>query len=316
MCSAVHTCTVYVQLHLVPSVTSRGVWVACCPPTRTVAHAQYISKRQIASIMINLCKETLSGFHQNLSCLSFSLLLKFLRLKLQQVSWLCAQRNKWFSLQSLCCWFAWHVVLPYAHAWISKVLKLQLVSWLCVKKWILVFITICACLYHSWKKNTMFELVVLDLYYITVTKQVCEFHHDSQCEEADWRWWWWWMIQTTGSLYFWAAHLAGPRWGPLASWVCAWLEAIGLIAGIGTQVFCLFLLKLLLLLLLTTVLLQMSCFPVGLMSEWIESKGYTNTHTSISSWNINEWHNLMNTTWEQHCCHWCEYLHSYNNLAD
>jgi hypothetical protein len=78
----------------------------------------------------------------------------------------------------------------------------------------------------------------------------------------------------------------------------------------------LFLLKLLLLLLLTTVLLQMSCFPVGLMSEWIESKGYTNTHTSISSWNINEWHNLMNTTWEQHCCHWCEYLHSYNNLAD
>ncbi|CAM6032994.1 unnamed protein product [Sphagnum compactum] len=42
---------------------------------------------------------------------------------------------------------------------------------------------------------------------------------------------------TTGSLYFWAAHLAGPRWGPLASWVCAWLEAIGLIAGIGTQAY-------------------------------------------------------------------------------
>jgi len=42
--------------------------------------------------------------------------------------------------------------------------------------------------------------------------------------------------QTTGSLYFWAAHLAGPVWGPLASWCCAWLEAIGLIAGIGTQV--------------------------------------------------------------------------------
>jgi hypothetical protein len=85
MCSAVHTCTVYVQLHLVPSVTSSGVYVACCSPTRTVAHAQYISKREIASIMINLCKETLSGFHQNLSCLLFSLLdmLKFLRLKLQ-----------------------------------------------------------------------------------------------------------------------------------------------------------------------------------------------------------------------------------------
>lgn len=42
--------------------------------------------------------------------------------------------------------------------------------------------------------------------------------------------------QTTGSLYFWAAHLAGPKWGPFASWCCAWLEAIGLIAGIGTQV--------------------------------------------------------------------------------
>ncbi|URD88027.1 short-chain dehydrogenase, partial [Musa troglodytarum] len=41
---------------------------------------------------------------------------------------------------------------------------------------------------------------------------------------------------TTGSLYFWAAHLAGPVWGPFASWCCAWLEAIGLIAGIGTQV--------------------------------------------------------------------------------
>lgn len=135
VCSAVHTCTVYVQLHLVSSVTSRGVYVACYSPTRTVAHAQYISKREIASIMINFCKETLSSFHQNLSCLSFSLLdmLKFLRLKLQ-VSWLCAQRNKWFSLQSLCCWWAWHVVLPHAHAWISKVLKLQLVSWLCVKK--------------------------------------------------------------------------------------------------------------------------------------------------------------------------------------
>ncbi|KAJ6289135.1 hypothetical protein OIU76_025020 [Salix suchowensis] len=42
---------------------------------------------------------------------------------------------------------------------------------------------------------------------------------------------------TTGSLYFWAAHLAGPRWGPLASWCCAWLETIGLVAGIGTQAY-------------------------------------------------------------------------------
>ncbi|XP_026413452.1 amino-acid permease BAT1 homolog [Papaver somniferum] len=42
---------------------------------------------------------------------------------------------------------------------------------------------------------------------------------------------------TTGSLYFWAAHLAGPKWGPFASWCCAWLETIGLVAGIGTQAF-------------------------------------------------------------------------------
>ncbi|KAJ6991030.1 hypothetical protein NC653_019297 [Populus alba x Populus x berolinensis] len=42
---------------------------------------------------------------------------------------------------------------------------------------------------------------------------------------------------TTGSLYFWAAHLAGPRWGPFASWCCAWLETIGLVAGIGTQAY-------------------------------------------------------------------------------
>ncbi|CAK9160350.1 unnamed protein product [Ilex paraguariensis] len=40
---------------------------------------------------------------------------------------------------------------------------------------------------------------------------------------------------TTGSLYFWAAHLAGPRWGPFASWCCAWLETIGLISGISAQ---------------------------------------------------------------------------------
>ncbi|KAK4572706.1 hypothetical protein RGQ29_030937 [Quercus rubra] len=40
---------------------------------------------------------------------------------------------------------------------------------------------------------------------------------------------------TTGSLYFWTAHLAGPRWGPFASWCCAWLETIGLISGIGAQ---------------------------------------------------------------------------------
>ncbi|KAM0940023.1 putative amino acid/polyamine transporter I, amino acid permease [Dioscorea sansibarensis] len=45
------------------------------------------------------------------------------------------------------------------------------------------------------------------------------------------------LEQTTGSLYFWAAHLAGPVWGPFASWCCAWLETIGLIAGIGTQAY-------------------------------------------------------------------------------
>lgn len=42
---------------------------------------------------------------------------------------------------------------------------------------------------------------------------------------------------TTGSLYFWAAHLAGPTWGPFASWCCAWLETIGLVAGVGTQAY-------------------------------------------------------------------------------
>ncbi|KDO57519.1 hypothetical protein CISIN_1g010352mg [Citrus sinensis] len=42
---------------------------------------------------------------------------------------------------------------------------------------------------------------------------------------------------TTGSLYFWAAHLASPKWGPFASWCCAWLETIGLIAGMGTQAY-------------------------------------------------------------------------------
>ncbi|KAM5564339.1 amino-acid permease BAT1 [Rosa sericea] len=42
---------------------------------------------------------------------------------------------------------------------------------------------------------------------------------------------------TTGSLYFWAAHLAGPRWGPSASWCCAWLETIGVISAIGAQAY-------------------------------------------------------------------------------
>ncbi|KAK9004408.1 hypothetical protein V6N11_002209 [Hibiscus sabdariffa] len=44
---------------------------------------------------------------------------------------------------------------------------------------------------------------------------------------------------TTGSLYFWAAHLAGPKWGPFSSWCCAWLETIGLIAGIVLNTFAL-----------------------------------------------------------------------------
>ncbi|KAL3695810.1 hypothetical protein R1sor_009886 [Riccia sorocarpa] len=42
---------------------------------------------------------------------------------------------------------------------------------------------------------------------------------------------------TTGSLYFWTAHLAGPRYGPFASWVCAWLEIVGIIAGAGSQAY-------------------------------------------------------------------------------
>ncbi|KAK9993731.1 hypothetical protein SO802_023434 [Lithocarpus litseifolius] len=42
---------------------------------------------------------------------------------------------------------------------------------------------------------------------------------------------------TTGSLYFWAAHLAGPKWGPFASWCCAWLETIGVVSGMGAQAY-------------------------------------------------------------------------------
>ncbi|BFG19001.1 hypothetical protein CerSpe_052740 [Prunus speciosa] len=42
---------------------------------------------------------------------------------------------------------------------------------------------------------------------------------------------------TTGSLYFWAAQLAGPRWGPFASWCCAWLETIGVVSAIGAQAY-------------------------------------------------------------------------------
>ncbi|KAK7861228.1 amino-acid permease bat1 [Quercus suber] len=41
----------------------------------------------------------------------------------------------------------------------------------------------------------------------------------------------------TGSLYFWAAHMAGPRWGPFASWCCAWLETIGIISETGAQAY-------------------------------------------------------------------------------
>ncbi|XP_043720730.1 amino-acid permease BAT1 homolog [Telopea speciosissima] len=42
---------------------------------------------------------------------------------------------------------------------------------------------------------------------------------------------------TAGSLYFWSAQLAGPIWGPFASWCCAWLEIIGLVSGIGAQAY-------------------------------------------------------------------------------
>ncbi|KAJ9128544.1 hypothetical protein P3X46_034894, partial [Hevea brasiliensis] len=42
---------------------------------------------------------------------------------------------------------------------------------------------------------------------------------------------------TTGSLYFWAAYLAGPRCGPFASWCCAWLKTIGVISGNGAQAY-------------------------------------------------------------------------------
>lgn len=42
---------------------------------------------------------------------------------------------------------------------------------------------------------------------------------------------------TTGSLYYWAASLAGPKYGPFASWMTGWLEFIGLAIGVGSQAF-------------------------------------------------------------------------------
>ncbi|RKP06509.1 APC amino acid permease [Thamnocephalis sphaerospora] len=32
---------------------------------------------------------------------------------------------------------------------------------------------------------------------------------------------------TSGGLYFWSARLAGPRWGPLASWITGWFNLLG-----------------------------------------------------------------------------------------
>eukprot|EP00897_Mesotaenium_endlicherianum_P006845 jgi/Mesen1/6189/ME000032S05485 len=54
---------------------------------------------------------------------------------------------------------------------------------------------------------------------------------------------------TTGSLYYWAASLAGPKYGPFAAWMTVralsttpqhtsgWLEFIGLAVGVGSQAF-------------------------------------------------------------------------------
>ncbi|KAJ3022459.1 hypothetical protein HKX48_006137 [Thoreauomyces humboldtii] len=41
---------------------------------------------------------------------------------------------------------------------------------------------------------------------------------------------------TAGGLYYWTAKLAGPRWGPLFSWVEAWFNALGQVAGASGSV--------------------------------------------------------------------------------
>ncbi|CAI6000317.1 unnamed protein product [Closterium sp. NIES-65] len=42
---------------------------------------------------------------------------------------------------------------------------------------------------------------------------------------------------TAGSLYFWAAALAGPKYGPFAAWITGWLEFVGLSVGVGGVAF-------------------------------------------------------------------------------
>lgn len=36
--------------------------------------------------------------------------------------------------------------------------------------------------------------------------------------------------QTTGGLYFWSAKLAGPKYGPFASWITGWFNLLGQVA--------------------------------------------------------------------------------------
>ncbi|CAI5531225.1 unnamed protein product [Closterium sp. Naga37s-1] len=42
---------------------------------------------------------------------------------------------------------------------------------------------------------------------------------------------------TAGSLYFWAAALAGPKYGPFAAWITGWLEFVGVSVGVGGVAF-------------------------------------------------------------------------------
>lgn len=93
--------------------------------------------------------------------------------------------------------------------------------------------------------------------------------------------------QTTGSLYFWAAHLAGPKWGPFASWCCAWLETVGSISGIGTQVF----FSVFFWSLFTSLSVSFSLLLLG-NGEWgigiFRSTGTANDH-SAGHWNTQKW---------------------------
>ncbi|GAQ79261.1 amino acid transporter protein [Klebsormidium nitens] len=40
-------------------------------------------------------------------------------------------------------------------------------------------------------------------------------------------------LPTAGGLYFWSYHLAGPKWGPIASWITGWFNYLGFVCGMA-----------------------------------------------------------------------------------